>query len=159
MYGRMSPAVVALLAGMALLAAGCSSTSSPAPSAASGSAAPSTSSAGATPFESSPAPAGTPSPSAGALTAADCKVIKPISSSVIGTLTPLQSEPKAKANAALKSYVAQLQTAESHVTSTAGKADLGALASALQKSETAGASATSQIVAAIGKLSSLSSAC
>jgi hypothetical protein len=78
---------------------------------------------------------------------------------VIGTLTPLQSEPKAKANAALQSYVAQLQTAESHVTSAAAKADLSALASALQKSETAGAAATSQIVAAIGKLSSLSSAC
>jgi hypothetical protein len=152
MSGRKSPAVVALLAGMGLLAAGCSSTSSPASSAG-------TTSAAATPFESSPAAATTPSPSAGALTAADCQVIKPISSSVIGTLTPLQTEPKAKANAALAAYVAQLRTAEGHVTSSGAKADLEALASSLQKSETVGAAAQSQIVAAIGKLSSLSSAC
>jgi hypothetical protein len=78
---------------------------------------------------------------------------------VIGTLTPLQSEPKAKANAALSAYVAQLRKAESHVAFPTAKADLEALASALQKSETAGAAAESQIVAAIGKLSSLSSAC
>jgi hypothetical protein len=154
MSGRKSPAVVALLAGMGLLAAGCSSTSSPASSAG-------TTSAAATPFESSPAPATTssPSPSTGALTAADCQVIKPISSSVIGTLTPLQTEPKAKANAALAAYAAKLRTAEGHVTSSGAKADLEALASSLQKSETVGAAAQSQIVAAIGKLSSLSSAC
>jgi hypothetical protein len=134
MYQGKAWVAATLLAGVGFLAAGCGSNSnaaSPSASAVSRTTAPS-----------------------GALPAADCTILRPIAGSAITKLTPLASEPKAKAAAALKSYLAQLETAESHLASALGKADLKPLITALQKSptETPGTSGPA-ILAAITKLS------
>jgi hypothetical protein len=81
--------------------------------------------------------------------------MKPISASAISTLTPIASEPKAKALASINAYVAKLKTAESKLTSAAAKADLQTLITALQKSTTeTQAQATPAMTAALGKVGS-----
>jgi hypothetical protein len=141
MYEGKASAAVALLAGIGLVtAAGCSS--SP------GAGSPSASSS-----SSSSAAASTPTASSGALPAADCTVIKPIAASAVSKLTPLAHESKAKAAAGITSYIAQLQTAGSKLTSAQAKADINSLITALEKSpaETQ-AQATAAITAALTKL-------
>jgi len=141
MYERRASAIAVLLAGIAFLAAGCSSSS--APSAASSSTAPA----------SSPSAAATPTAAADALPSADCAILKPISASAISTLESLASDSKAKAAAAMKSYIAQLETAEGKLTSAQAKADLEPLITGLEKSATeTQAQSTPVITAALGKL-------
>jgi hypothetical protein len=150
MYERKASALVILIAGIGILAAGCSSSSTSAASS------PSAAATSATPAATSATPAATsatPAASVGALPAADCTIIKPISASAIAQLTPLQTDSKTKAAAAIKAYVAQLETAESKLTSTQGKADLNALITALEKSGTEPQTeATTAITAALGKV-------
>jgi hypothetical protein len=152
MYERKASALVILIAGIGILAAGCSSSSTSAassPSATTTASSPSAAATSATPAATS----ATPAASVGALPAADCTIIKPISASAIAQLTPLQTDSKTKAAAAIKAYVAQLETAESKLTSTQGKADLNALITALEKSGTEPQTeATTAITAALGKV-------
>jgi len=147
MYKRKASAIVVLLAGIGFLATGCSTSSSSTTSAAS--------SAAATPASSPSAASAsaTPAAAAGALPAADCAILKPISGSAISTLTPLATDPKAKAAAALTSYIAQLETAAGKLTSAQAKADLAPLITGLKKSETqTQAQSAPVITAALGKL-------
>jgi hypothetical protein len=147
MYEGKASAIAALLAGIGFLAAGCSSSTSTTSAA---------SSAATTPA-SSPSAASTSAASeaTGALPAADCAILRPISTSAIGKLTPLATEPKATAAAALKSYIAELETAEGKLTSAQAKADLTPLITGLKKSETeTQAQSTPVITAALGKLGS-----
>jgi type IV pilus biogenesis protein CpaD/CtpE len=138
MYERRASAIAVLLAGIAFLAAGCSSSSSP------------TSAASSPPAATTPA---TPTAAADALPAADCAILKPISASAISTLTPIASDSKAKAAAAMKSYIAELETAEGKLTSAQAKADLEPLITGLEKSATeTQAQSTPVITAALGKL-------
>jgi hypothetical protein len=134
MYQGKAWAAAALLAGTGFLAAGCGSNSNAASPSASA--------------------VSRPTVPSGALPAADCTILRPIAGSAISKLTPLASEPQAKAAAALKSYLTQLESAESHLASGPGKAALKPLITALQKSstETPG-TAESAITAAITKLS------
>jgi hypothetical protein len=144
MYERRASAIAVLLTGIAFLAAGCSSSS--APSTASSSTTPASSPSSAT-------TSATPTTAAGMLPAADCTILKPISASAISKLTPIATYPKAKAAAALKSYIAELETAEGKLTSAQAKADLTALITGLEKSETeTQAQATPVITTALGKL-------
>ena len=129
MFQRSSLTVVAVLAVGGALIAGCSSSSSSS-SSAPASAPAATTSAAATTAASSPAAAAT------GVSAADCTIINPISSSVITKLTPLQSESTTKAAADLKAYVATLTADEAKLTSPAGKAALGSFISAIQKALT-----------------------
>jgi len=129
MFQRSSLSVVAVLAVGGALIAGCSSSSSSS-SSAPASAPAATTSAATTTATASPAAAAT------GVSAADCKIINPISSNVITTLTPLQSESTSKASAALKAYVAKLTADEAKLTSPAGKAALGSFISAIQKALT-----------------------
>jgi hypothetical protein len=134
MYQGKAWVAAAFLAGTGFLAAGCgsnSNTASPSASAVS-----------------------RPTVPSHALPAADCTILRPIAGSAITELTPLASEPKAKAAAALKSYLAHLETAESHLASMLGKADLKPLITAMQKSLTEPpGTAESAIIAALTKLS------
>ena len=131
MFQRSSLTVLAVLAVGGALIAGCSSSSS------SSSSAPASAPAATTSAATS-APASSPAASAAAtgVSAADCKIINPISSSVITTLAPLQSESTSKAAADLKAYVATLTADEAKLTSPAGKAALGSFISAIQKALT-----------------------
>jgi hypothetical protein len=150
MSQRSSLGALAVLAASAALVAGCSSSSSSttAPSAPATSAAPTTASAPAT---SAPAT----SAAATGVSAADCKIINPISSGVAAKLVPLQSEPKAKAEAGIKAYLAELSADEAKLTSADGKAALGAFIKALEKSLTETTSqATTTLTSAIGALGS-----
>jgi len=151
MYERKASAIVILIAGIGFLAAGCSSSTSAA-SSPSASATASSPSAAAT---SAAATYATPTAAAGALPAADCAILKPISASAIGKLTPIATDSKAKAAAALKSYIAELETAEGKLTTAKAKADLTPLITGLKKSETeTQAQSTPVITAALGKLGS-----
>jgi hypothetical protein len=143
MYGRNTVAV-ALLAAIGLLGAACSST-------------PSSASKSASPAASRSARASTAPVSGGALPAADCVVIRPIAASVVGKLMPLQGEPKAQAAASLKSYITELQTAESQLTSSQAKASLNSLITALERSMTASTAVATQLVTAA--ISELDTAC
>lgn len=141
MYERRASAIAVLLAGIGFLAAGCSSS------------APSAASSSTTTPASSPSATATSATAAGMLPAADCTILKPISASAISKLTPIATYPKAKAAAALKSYIAQLETAKGKLTSAQAKADLTALITGLEKSETeTQAQATPVITTALGKL-------
>ncbi|MGD0702618.1 MAG: hypothetical protein ABSA02_22390 [Trebonia sp.] len=81
--------------------------------------------------------------------------INKISSGVISTLTPLQTESTSKATAALKAYLATLTKDEATLTSPGGKAALGSFITALGKSMTeTQAQATTTLTTAIGNLSS-----
>ena len=147
MYERKASSIVILMAGIGMLAAGCSSSSTSAASSPSATTAASSPSAAAT--------SATPTAAAGALPAADCAILKPISASAISKLTPLATDPKAEAAAALKSYIAELKAAEAKLTSAQAKADLTPLITGLEKSETeTQAQSTPVITAALGKLGS-----
>jgi len=128
MFQRSSLTVLAVLAVGGALIAGCSSSSSSSSSAPASAPAATTSAAASAPASSSAAATG--------VSAADCKIINPISSNVITTLAPLQSESTSKAAAALKAYVAKLTADEAKLTSPAGKAALGSFISAIQKALT-----------------------
>jgi hypothetical protein len=128
MFQRSSLTVLAVLAVGGALIAGCSSSSSSSSSAPASAPAATTSAAASAPASSSAAATG--------VSAADCKIINPISSNVITTLAPLQSESTSKAAADLKAYVATLTADEAKLTSPAGKAALGSFISAIQKALT-----------------------
>jgi hypothetical protein len=151
MYERKASAIVILIAGIGFLAAGCSSSTSAASS-------PPATTTAASPSAASPSAAVTSATSAtaaGPITAADCAILKPISASAISKLTPIATDSKAKAAAALKSYIAELETAEGKLTTAKAKADLTPLITGLKKSETeTQAQATPVITAALGKLGS-----
>jgi hypothetical protein len=88
------------------------------------------------------------------VSAADCKIISPISAGVVKVLTPLQTEPTSKAEAGIKSYIATLTADEAKLTSAAGKAALGSFIASLEKSLTESQSAaTGTLTTAIGNLS------
>lgn len=147
MVQRSSLSVLAVLAVGGALIAGCSSSSSSTSAPAATSSAP----AATTSAASSPAA----SAAATGVSAADCKIISPISAGVISTLAPLQTESTSKAAAGIKAYVTKLSGDEAKLTSTAGKAALGSFISALEKSLTESTSAaTGTITTAIGNLSS-----
>jgi predicted component of type VI protein secretion system len=151
MSRRSSLTVLAVLAASGALIAGCSSSSS------SSSSTPTASATSAAASVSAPATSAS-STAAGSSTkpsAADCVTINKISSGVITTLTPLQTEPQAKAAVAIKAYLAKLTTEEATLTSPAGKAALGSFITALGKSLTETTSqATTTVTTAIGNLSS-----
>jgi hypothetical protein len=149
MYERKASVIVILIAGIGFLAVGCSSSGSSAASS------PPAATTASSPAAAAAATSATPAAAAGALPAADCAILKPISASAISTLTPLATDSKAKAAAALKAYIAQLKTAESKLTSAQAKADLTPLITGLEKSETeTQAQSTPVITAALGKLGS-----
>ena len=140
MRHRTIPAL-ALLALAGSFAAGCSSSTA-------------TPSSAATVSSSSAAAAATSSSaaaSAAALPAADCAIIKPISTGAIATLVPIQSDSKTAAAAAMGKYLTQLNTALSQLTSAQAKTDLGAFISALSHASSTASQA--QVTAALGKLS------
>jgi hypothetical protein len=146
MFQRSSLSVLAVVAVGGALIAGCSSSpsSSSAPAATSSAPAASTSAAASSPAASA---------AATGVSAADCKIISPISSSVITTLAPLESEPTATATAGIKAYIAKLTADEAKLTSAAGKAALGSFITALDKSLTEPESqATTSVTTAVGNL-------
>ena len=155
MSRRSSLTVLAVLAASGALIAGCSSSSSSSSSTptAAATSAPASVSAPAT---SASAPASSTAASSSTKpSAADCVTINKISSGVISTLTPLQTESTAKATVALKAYLAKLTTEEATLTSPGGKAALGSFITALGKSMTeTQAQATTTLTTAIGNLSS-----
>ena len=155
MSRRSSLTVLAVLAASGALIAGCSSSSSSSSSTptAAATSAPASASAPAT---SASAPASSTAASSSTKpSAADCVTINKISSGVISTLTPLQTESTAKATVALKAYLAKLTTEEATLTSPGGKAALGSFITALGKSMTeTQAQATTTLTTAIGNLSS-----
>jgi hypothetical protein len=159
---QLKSLTVLALAAAGLLAVGCSSSSSssssvpaatsPVASATAAATSPSTT----PPAPSSPA-ASTPALVAGPPSAADCKIIKPISAAAIGNLTPVSTESKVKADATLTAYIATLKAAEAKMTTTGGKKALGDFSTALKKSETESTSKATTLM--IGALGSLGKAC
>jgi hypothetical protein len=153
---QLKSLTVLALAAAGLLAAGCSSSSSssssvPAATSPAASAASGTTSTAAPTLPPSPT-ASTPPVAAGPPSAADCKIIKPISASAISKLTPLSSEPKAKAIAGMNAYIATLTTAEATLT-PGGKKVIGDFITSLKKSQTESTSkATTVMIAALGSL-------
>jgi hypothetical protein len=145
---------LAVLAAGAALVAGCSSSSSSSSSSTPSASAPaSTAPASSAPATSASAPASTAA--ATAVSVADCKIINPISTGVAAKLMPLQSESKAKAEAGIKAYLAELTADEAKLTSPAGKAALGAFIKSLAESLTESTSAaTTTLTTAIGALGS-----
>jgi hypothetical protein len=149
MSQRSSLWALAVLAASAALVAGCSSSSSSSSSAATASA-PAATTAAASPAASAPA---STADSASKPSAADCKIINPIAAGVAGKLTPLESEPKAKAEAGMKSYIGELTADEAKLTSAPGKAALGAFIKSFEVSLTQSqAQATTTLTSAIGAL-------
>jgi hypothetical protein len=159
---QLKSLTVLALAAAGLLAAGCSSSSSsssslpaatsPAASATEAATSPSATSPSATPPASSPA-ASSPAAAVGKPSAADCKIIKPISASAIAKLTPLSTESKAKATAGMQAYTTSLAAAEAKLTSAGGKKAIGDFITALEKSQTESTSkATTTVIAALGSL-------
>ena len=158
---QLKSLTVLALTAAGLLAAGCSSSSSssssvPAATSPAASATAAATSPSATPPASSPA-VSTPTLVAGPPSAADCKIIKPISAAAIGNLTPVSSEPKAKAVATLTAYIATLKAAEAKLTTTGGKKAIDDFIAALQKSETESTSKATTLM--IGALGTLGKAC
>jgi hypothetical protein len=151
MSRRSTLSALAVLAASGALIAGCSSSgsSSSSPPPATATSAPVSSPAAATSATSTAAGSST-KPSA-----ADCAIISKVSSGVITTLAPLQSESTSKAAATLKTYLATLTADEAQLTSPGGKAALGSFIAALQKASTETPSqATAGLTTAIGNLSS-----
>jgi hypothetical protein len=159
MFQRKSLSVLTLAAA-GLLAAGCSSSSSSSSSVPVATSPPASATA-ASPSATPPAPSSpavsTPALIAGPPSAADCKIIKPISAAAIGNLTPVSSEPKAKATATLTAYIATLTAAEAKLTTTGGKKAIADFITSLQKSETESTSQATTLM--IGALGTLGKAC
>lgn len=124
---------LAVLALAGSLAAGCSSSSSPASTSSNSAAATSASASAAT----------------DALPAADCAIIKPIAADAATSLAPVQTEPTAQAATTMATYITTLSEALANLTSTQGKADLGAFIDDLKSASAANAD---KIEAAIQKL-------
>ena len=138
MSRRSSLSVLAVLAAGGALIAGCSSSSS---------------SSSSTPTAATSAAGSTGASSSGTPSMADCVIISKVSSNVLSTLSPLQNEPASKGEVALKAYIATLSADEAKLTSTRGKAALGAFVSALEKASTETAStAAGSLTTAIGNL-------
>ena len=149
MSRRSSLSVLVMLAAGGALIAGCSSSSS------SASSTPTSAAATSAAASASSTSTSTSAASSNAPSAADCKIISSISSGVITTLTPLQSEPTAQAAPALKAYIAKLTADEAKLTSAGGKAALSSFISALEKAQNESASsAASALETAIGNLGS-----
>jgi hypothetical protein len=149
MSQRSSLCGLAVLAASAALVAGCSSSSSSSSSSAA------TSAPAATTAAASPVASATTSSAsaAGKPSAADCTIINPIAAGVAGKLTPLESEPKAKAEAGMKSYIGELTADEAKLTSAPGKAALGSFIKSFEASLTQSqAKATTTLTTAIGAL-------
>jgi hypothetical protein len=143
---RPSLTVLAVLAASGALIAGCSSSSST-PTA-------TTSTPVSTPTAVTSA-ASTAASSSTKPSAADCTIISNISSGVITTLEPLESESPSKAAATLKAYLAKLSTQQAQLTSPAGKAAVASFVTALEKaSNETPAQATPGLTTAIGNLAS-----
>jgi hypothetical protein len=154
---QLKSLTVLALAAAGLLAVGCSSSSSSSSSVPAATS-PVASAASATTSTAAPSPAvSTPALVAGPPSVADCKIIKPISASAIGKLTPLSTEPKAKATAGMQAYIATLKAAEAKMTTTGGKKALGDFSTALEKSLTESTSKATTLM--IGALGSLGKAC
>jgi hypothetical protein len=153
MSRRSSLSALAVLAASGALIAGCSSSSS---SSTTTPTAPATSASVSAPAATTSAPASSTAASSSTKpSAADCVTINKISSGVVSTLTPLQTESTAKATVALKAYLAKLTTEEATLTSPGGKAALGSFITAIGKSLTeTQAQATTTLTTAIGNLSS-----
>lgn len=151
MFKVTKPALTLFVAGgmCAALAACSSSSSSSAPAA-------STTSASAAASTAAPASsAASSAPAADAIPAADCTVIKQVSSSAITTLTPMQSESKTKAAADMATYLSQLAADEAKLTSAKGKSVLHAWIADVQKAATQSqADATTTILGGLGDLGS-----
>jgi hypothetical protein len=148
---QLKSVTVLALAASGLLAAGCSSSSSSSTTTATAASSPAASSPAATATQAASSPAA----AAAAPSAADCKIIGPIAASAITQLTPLQTDSKAAAAAAMKTYLTTLETADAKLTSPGGKAVLGGFITALEKSSTESTSqATATVTAALGSLSS-----
>ena len=124
---------LAVLALAGSLAAGCSSSSSPASTSSNSAAATSASASAAT----------------DALPAADCAIIKPIAADAATSLAPVQTEPTAQAATTMATYITTLSKALANLTSAQGKADLGAFIDDLKSASAANAD---KIEAAIQKL-------
>jgi hypothetical protein len=149
---QLKSLTVLALAAAGLLAAGCSSSSSSSSSVPAATSPAASATAAATSPASSPA-ASSPAAAVGKPSAADCKIIKPISASAIAKLTPLSSEPKAKATAGMQAYIATLTAAEAKLTSAGGKKAIGDFITSLEKSQTESTSAaTTLMIAALGSL-------
>jgi hypothetical protein len=139
---RPSLTVLAVLAASGALITGCTS---------SGSSSSSTPTASATSAPATSTAAG----SSAKPSAADCTIISNISSGVITTLEPLESESPSKAAATLKAYLAKLSTQQAQLTSPAGKAAVASFVTALEKaSNETPAQATPGLTTAIGNLAS-----
>jgi len=155
---QLKSLTVLALAAAGLLAAGCSSSSSSSSSVPAATSPPASATAAATsPSATPPAPSSpavsTPALVAGPPSAADCKIIKPISAAAIGNLTPVSSESKAKGIATLTAYIATLKAAEAKLTTTGGKKAIDDFIASLQKSETESTSkATTLMIGALGTL-------
>ena len=159
---QLKSLTVLALTAAGLLAAGCSSSSSssssvPAATSPAASSPATATSPSATPSVSSPAAsspaASSPAAAAGKPSAADCKIIAPISASAVAKLTPLSTESKAKAAAGMKTYITSLAAAEARLTSAGGKKVIGDFITALEKSQTESTSkATTTMIAALGSL-------
>ena len=122
---RRSLAFGVACAAIVAASAGCSSSSSSTPTATTS-----------TPVSSPTAVTSATSTAASSSTkpsAADCTIITNISSGVITTLEPLESESPSKAAATLKAYLAKLSTQQAQLTSPAGKAAVASFVTALEK--------------------------
>jgi hypothetical protein len=142
-------ALVVAAAGLA--AAGCSSSGSSSATSAASSAASKASSAASSAISSAASAAA--SAAGGSVSAADCKVLKPVASNALSVLTPLQSESGSKANAAIASYVTSLKAIEAKLTSAGGKQLMNGYIAALEKLPTESTAAASTAMAEqMGKL-------
>ena len=152
--------ILAALAASGALIAGCSSSSSSsssAPHTPTASVKSAAASASATPAPASASASSTAVSSAAKPSTADCATISEISSGVVTTLAPLQTESPATAEAALNAYIAKLNIDEAKLTSPGGKAALGSFISALEKSLTE--SQTQATTTVTNAVTNLSSAC
>jgi len=150
---QLKSLTVLALAAAGLLAAGCSSSSSSSSSVPAATSPAASATAAATSPSATPPAASSPAAAVGKPSAADCKIIKPISASAIAKLTPLSSEPKAKATAGMQAYIATLTAAEAKLTSAGGKKAIGDFITSLEKSQTESTSAaTTLMIAALGSL-------
>jgi hypothetical protein len=141
-----------VLAAAGLAAAGCSSSSSSSAASAASSAASSLASSAKSVISSATSAAAS-AVAGGTVSAADCKILKPIGANALSELTPLQSDTASQAAASISSYVTTLKAAEAKLTSPGGKQLMSGYITAVQKlpSESATA-ATAAMTLQYGKL-------
>lgn len=137
-----------VLAAAGLAAAGCSSSGSSSAVSSASSAVSSASS-----VISSAASAAASAVAGASVSAADCKILKPIGSNALSELTPLQSDSASQAAASVKSYVTTLQAAQAKLTSAGGKQLMSGYITAVQKLPAEStAAATAAMTEQYGKL-------